>query len=291
MKTPFHILAAFVASVSFAFSQGSLTPPPGAPAPVMKTLDQIEARKPIPATVTPGPGPYFIITQPGSYYLTGNITVTSADAIRITALSDVSIDLNGFTIKSTQSGGSSGAGVLCNSSFSRLTVSNGQITNNTLQNGFYNGIVSTGILSEALIRNVSVWGMSSTGIFLDMRGIVENCSAVQCGGVGIFASNGSVRNSITNSNTGHGVDALGGTVTSCVSSQNGQDGIQAIGGVVTQCRVMDNSNNGIHVGAGVASQCVAIGNDPDAVATDYQIKVQTGGQRSDCVPATEAGSP
>ena len=47
---------------STAFPQGSLTPP-GAPAPTMKSLDQIEARTPISSAP-------FTINASGSYYLT-----------------------------------------------------------------------------------------------------------------------------------------------------------------------------------------------------------------------------
>ena len=58
------------------FGQGSLTPP-GAPAPTMKTLSQIEPRIIINAAGTPGDSSnLFNITQPGSYYLTTNIYVT-----------------------------------------------------------------------------------------------------------------------------------------------------------------------------------------------------------------------
>jgi hypothetical protein len=57
-------------------AQGSLTPPPGAPAPVMKSLDQVEARTPVvagqPEVAINGSGT-ITISQPGSYYLTKNI--------------------------------------------------------------------------------------------------------------------------------------------------------------------------------------------------------------------------
>ena len=81
-------------SASVASGQGPLTPP-GAPAPTMKTLDQVEARKPIPGGTSP-----FTISTSGSYYLTGNITVASGDVITINA-SNVTLDLNGYTIATT----------------------------------------------------------------------------------------------------------------------------------------------------------------------------------------------
>src|SRR5438477_473602 len=75
------------------FAQGPLTPP-GAPAPLFKTLQQVEPRTPIAAAP-------FTISAAGSYYLTTNVTVSSGDAITITA-NNVTLDLNGFTIASTR---------------------------------------------------------------------------------------------------------------------------------------------------------------------------------------------
>src|SRR5579871_3926344 len=72
------------------FAQGSLTPP-GAPAPTMKTLSQIEPRTPISSLP-------FTISTSGSYYLTGNLSLGSAsDGITVSA-DDVAIDLNGFVL-------------------------------------------------------------------------------------------------------------------------------------------------------------------------------------------------
>jgi hypothetical protein len=66
MKPPIRALLALVALYpSFIFSQGNLTPP-GAPAPLFKTLDQVEPRTPISAFGT-------TLTAPGSYYLTANL--------------------------------------------------------------------------------------------------------------------------------------------------------------------------------------------------------------------------
>src|SRR6266568_6580756 len=87
------LLSTINCQLSTTLAQGSLTPP-GAPAPTMKTLDQIEARTPISSAP-------FTITDSGSYYLTTNVTVSSGDAITIAA-DNVTLDLNGFTISSTR---------------------------------------------------------------------------------------------------------------------------------------------------------------------------------------------
>ncbi len=62
----------------------------------MKSLDQIEARRPIDPT-QPGFSTPYTISNPGSYYLTGNLAVTAGDAIVI-AVDGVTLDLNGFTL-------------------------------------------------------------------------------------------------------------------------------------------------------------------------------------------------
>ena len=87
------ILSTINLPLSTIHAQGSLTPP-GAPAPTMKSLAQIEPRTPISSAP-------FTISVPGSYYLTTNVTVSAGDAI-IIAANNVTLDLNGFTISSTR---------------------------------------------------------------------------------------------------------------------------------------------------------------------------------------------
>src|SRR5438445_10077681 len=83
--------------LQLALAQGPLTPP-GAPAPTMKTLDQIEPRTPISSVP-------FTISQAGSYYLTKNLTGTaSQDGITIAA-DNVTLDLMGFSLNGIASSG------------------------------------------------------------------------------------------------------------------------------------------------------------------------------------------
>ena len=100
MKPATHIAIALITvpGAMFVFGQGNLSPT-GAPAPTMKRLDEVEARTIVNAANTPGNGTNtFIISAPGSYYLTGNLTGASGKhGISIQA-NDVTLDLNGFAL-------------------------------------------------------------------------------------------------------------------------------------------------------------------------------------------------
>src|SRR5512144_2121034 len=96
---------------------GSFEPPAGA-APAMRTLREVEPRKPL-----HGPGPV-TIAAPGSYFLTSNINVAGATAVIITA-SNVSLDLNGFTI----AGNLTNFGIVMGNNTLNIVVRNGTIRN------------------------------------------------------------------------------------------------------------------------------------------------------------------
>ncbi|MHC4975612.1 MAG: hypothetical protein ACYTF7_03285 [Planctomycetota bacterium] len=92
------VLLVFVLTSLTAMAQ--LTPP-GPPADSFKSLDEVEPRIPLSQETTPGDAfNEFIITQTGSYYLTGDV-VTSVRGIDVAADGNVTIELNGFTIESS----------------------------------------------------------------------------------------------------------------------------------------------------------------------------------------------
>ena len=102
-------LMVIVFGFALAAAAGGPLAPPAAPADgVMKTLEEIEPRIPISSL------PY-TITEEGSYYLTGNLSLATPDThgIAINA-SNVTIDLCGFTLRGPgKDVGFSGSGIYC----------------------------------------------------------------------------------------------------------------------------------------------------------------------------------
>ena len=203
MKTKLIFAAVFafcIFNFSFpAFGQGALTPP-GAPAPTMKTLAQIDAKLDSRTPISSVP---FTITNSGSYYLTTNLTATVSNAIVITA-SGVTLDLGGFTIASTVANAADGgtAILLVGSSLaglSDITIVNGHIRGGVTNNGsgvfsgsgFINGIYPPGNNPvNARVIGVSVSGCQGSGIYLGNGDstVVEGCTVRTVGGYGIYAS-------------------------------------------------------------------------------------------------------
>ena len=168
--------AGFYPSVTSA--QGSLTPP-GAPGATMLALSQIEPRTPVDAVHTPGDSvDKFIISQPGSYYLTTNVIgVSSEEGINISA-NNVTLDLNGFSVIGPSTAYS---GILISSGTSNAIVKNGIISG---WGTFYDGVQSAG--SNVRLENLNVSG-GSDGIYCGGDGsVIKNCTVNHAGQWGIY---------------------------------------------------------------------------------------------------------
>lgn len=284
-KSTLAAIAAILPATVFA--QGDLTPPGGAPAPGMKTLSQVEARTAIPPSpTTPIAGTHFTIGAKGSYYLTGNITITTGSAIAINA-SGVTLDLNGFTISSTAVT-PTGTAIAVNGS--DVSITGGHIAGT----GFINGIFGT--TANVLVTDVTVQGCQNKGIVLqgdstavqdcvvrtitstsifDSLGIqadvVKNCVATDCSNYGISGDVVSDCSAQVNANGPSASSAIGGSViTNCVARNLGA------GLGITVIRLMSNcsgfSTTGTALNGGTQQNC-------DGVAT-------SGGTAISCVNAT-----
>lgn len=216
MKTTCLILTFAALSATPALSQGGpLTPPPGVPAPTMKTLDQIEPRIPL---VEGSPGitvtSSIVINQPGSYYLTKDLVTTlPVNPIEIQA-SGVTIDLMGHSII-YQGSGNAGAAIFIADNVKNVTVENGHLISTTTYNGstFVTGGFSYGLwafpgTTNIIARNLSIRGTRLNGILFQGNGnLVKDCLVTFAGGIGISAPNGLVESCVVTLTVGFGIVA------------------------------------------------------------------------------------
>ena len=120
------VCATVVATAAILTVAGPLSPPAGPVSSTHKTLSQVEPRLAVSPGTTPGDAAsLYRISQPGSYYLTGNISVPPGlNGITILA-DDVTIDLGGFVISSPVA---TGAGIISAGSAQRAAVHDGRVT-------------------------------------------------------------------------------------------------------------------------------------------------------------------
>jgi parallel beta-helix repeat protein len=214
-----------------ARAQGSLTPP-GPPGANLLTLSQVQPRIPVDSVHTPGnSSTEFLISTPGSYYLTTNIIgVSSESGIEILA-SDVTLDLNGFSMVGPPT-----------ANFGISTVSG--ITNTVIRNGIING-----------------WSSINEDIFSEANNItIENISISGAGtGIACFGAGGVIRNCTVNLNSEYGIYIVGSGYTIYGNCFFGDNTINEANGAAM---LINGSNNRIEnnfvTGTGPAGFGIAI---------------------------------
>src|ERR1051326_2527913 len=147
--------------LSTCFAQGNLNPP-GPPGHTFKTLSQVEPRFPISEYQTN-------LTVSGSYYLVTNLFsgANLNDAINIrTNVSNITIDLNGFSIINTNGAGPSSPVGVRISEGTNIVIRNGQIE------GFDRAIRAEGLFYGVVIENVHIRNCRRAGI--EGNGVVSD---------------------------------------------------------------------------------------------------------------------
>jgi len=251
-----------------AFGQGALTPP-GAPAPTMKSLAQIEPRTPISSLP-------FSITQPGSYYVTTNLYVASGDGISISA-GNVTVDLNGFALTG---GGGSGIGIHFSPS-PAVNETNVTVRNGSLSGWGYGVVASTGshnfVLERLTVSDCANYGIGSVVCPIFAR----DCISDYNGTYGIYAYNSQITDCDASNNGSIGIYGINCTVRNCSVVNNGSYGIYIFPGTVSDCVVQSNYFSGIYIDAPdsevIGSTC--IGNNSSTSTNDAGIYVNNANNR------------
>ena len=286
----FAIGASLLALPTLASAQAGgdpTTPPAGVPGKVMKTLDEVEARIPL---VDGAPGVSenantgFTISQSGSYYLTGNISVDTESGIQVNA-SNVTVDLNGFTITGTGAATGTRYGIYTGFS-SDVVVKNGfiecsysvELGGAALDGSAFDAAIFSEVffgLGDAegiVVEKVSITGVAGDGIvnaflvkdstvrFIDGIGIeakvVRGSIASDCEGIAIKADK-------VIASEGHSLANIGISAT-VVSDSTGESEKDSIGGEAAGIKAVTVSNS---QGTGV----IGIGIDAETVTNSIGI--------------------
>jgi parallel beta-helix repeat protein len=204
-------------------------------------LTSIQAASRIPISTLP-----FTINNPGSYYVTQNLTgVAAQNGITVNATSDVTIDLNGFSLIGVPG---SLAGIQFPAGASSMAVHNG-----TVRSWGGTGVSANATTVDSIFQNIRAIGNGSIGIRAGSGSLFKNCIASGNGGDGINAgSNNVFDNCVANSNTGSadGIDCSDGNVIKgCVANFNAETGIEANArNTIVNCTARGNTILGISAG-------------------------------------------
>jgi hypothetical protein len=203
----------------------------------MKTLTEVEPR--VAVQTLPGDATaLFLISQPGSYYLTGNINGVSGKAAIAINADNVTLDLGGHALLGV---GGATRGVELRGTHSQIVVRHGSLR------GFDSGVVtSTGTVSNVRVEGVSVINIANgDGIAIVGEGTrVRDCELTSIGGSGILVStnSGLVDNCVVQgcSDPQSLIGISARTVVSCTvanitSTGSGATGISA--STVSECAV------------------------------------------------------
>jgi len=233
-----HIVAVLVAGTLSLFSASA--------AHAQASIDQSKA---LAGSVTPGDTPGFPVTLsvPGSYKLTGNLTVPAGQSGINIEVSGVTLDLNGFNIvgPNTCSRDATSYVVTCTDANSYYRgVQAGNYRSATLRNGRISGFsigvqMGSGSLIENLLVENNYFGVSGISVggartlirnvrsqlnglagFYLRDALVQGSTAGDNGDAGFFGTNSVILDSAASGNHGRGIEGVSVAVGRSVSQDN-----------------------------------------------------------------------
>ncbi len=277
------------------FGQGGLTPPPGPPAPTMKSLDQVEPRIIVNATNTPGDGAStYIISLPGSYYLTSDLVGDPGKHGISIQSDDVTLDLSGFVFANITPGLGAVRGINVPAPQKSLSVRNGTLR------GWSGGGVRAENVRNGLVEKLRLSdNTGGIGVHVGLGSMIRDCTA-NANETGFqTADRCQVTNCIATENTGLGFNCASYvTLMDCTSSRNGGDGIVTGGGCsIIRCSSTRNipAGRGIFTGGGCnITACTATANGSVGIRTGQNCTINgcvAGANGSHGIQAGDEGLP
>jgi hypothetical protein len=210
------VLSAGIAIIAMLATgvRGGPLDPPGPPG---STLPQVEPRSPIPPVGWNGTFP-IVIDQPGSYFLTRNLTTGGAGAIGISiTANEVSLDLNGFTLDGLDT---SGVGIL--SLQTRVRVHGGSVRR------FGIGMSLQG--TQPIVEDVLVTNFGAVGVVIGSNGVVADCFVRGGSEFGVLLGSSSVMRRCTIGGVPTGVElGVRSLVEDSVVFDSGTTGARVLG--------------------------------------------------------------
>ena len=187
----------------------------------------------------------YTISNPGFYFLGGNLTYSGTYRAIIVNADNVTLDLMGFSLSHP----------------GPLVVGNG-----IYMEGRYNVEIRNGTVSGF---NVGIWENNSNGaqhrvsnvraisnaysIWLNGKNHLVNACTGSNGVVGIFAGSGAITGSVASNNGEHGIELLGsGSLIGNIANNNGTTGF-LFGTAIIMVDRNSASDNGTNYSAGGAS--------------------------------------
>lgn len=218
----------------------------------------------LPGCPGPNPGNFpIVICQPGSYRLSGNLTVAStSNAINITS-GGVTLDLNGFAIMGPAScplvngrvscTGSAGFGIFVTNQSGGNAIQSFAIRNGTVENFLVGIHVSFLVGIHGIVEEIVATGNLADGMDV-LATVVRRCNTSFNGQTGIDATSSTVTENVANFNNSIGIAGEVSRVIGNTANGNTSRGLLMSGGLFGSNELIGDGSVPIEANDGAINQ-------------------------------------